>query len=158
MQQEVVGGGLGDLAGRPGAHAHAPCTTSTAANGKHTHKVINCISSSSSSSHSPHSVPHGIIPGWLTSADEGCTHQGSWGWVGDVAGTAMSKTRVAVQSQGPGNTHREGTYLQLGSPAICVCVWLCACICYNHRPHRQNHRNRHNMNDQNTVVPVTTYH
>ena len=30
----------------------------------------------------------------------------------------MSKTQVAVQSQGPGNTHREGTYLQLGSPAI----------------------------------------
>ena len=40
----------------------------------------------------------------------------------------MSKTRVAVQSRGPGNTHREGTYLQQGSP-ICVCVWLCACIC-----------------------------
>ena len=26
----------------------------------------------------------------------------------------MSKTQVAVQSRGPGNTHREGTYLQLG--------------------------------------------
>ena len=51
-----------------------------------------------------------IIYRWLTSFDEGCTHQRSWGWVGDVAGTALSKTR------GPGNTHREGTYLQLGSP------------------------------------------
>ena len=61
-----------------------------------------------------------IIYRWLTSIDEGCTHQGSWGQVGDVAGTAMSKTQVAVQSRGPGNTHREGTYLQLGSPAICV--------------------------------------
>ena len=29
----------------------------------------------------------------------------------------MSKTRVAVQSRGTGNTHREGTYLQLGSPS-----------------------------------------
>ena len=29
----------------------------------------------------------------------------------------MSKTRVAVQSRGPGHTHREGPYLQLGSPA-----------------------------------------
>ena len=40
----------------------------------------------------------------------------------------MSKTLVAVQSRGPGNTHRKGTYFQLGSPAICVCVWLCACM------------------------------
>ena len=24
------------------------------------------------------------IKSWLTSIDEGCTHQGSWGWVGDV--------------------------------------------------------------------------
>ena len=48
--------------------------------------------------------------------DEERTHQGSWGWVEYVAGTAISKTRVAVQSRGPGNTHREGTYLQLGSP------------------------------------------
>ena len=37
----------------------------------------------------------------------------------------MRKTQVAEQSRGPGNTHQEGTYLQLGSPAICVCVWLC---------------------------------
>ena len=44
------------------------------------------------------------ILSWLTSIDEGCTHQGSWGRVGDVAGTAMSKTQVAVQSRGPGNT------------------------------------------------------
>ena len=70
-----------------------------------------------------------LLSSWLTSIDEGCTHQGSWGRVGDVAGTAMRKTQVAVQSQGPGNTHREGTYLQLGSPAICVYVWLCACKC-----------------------------
>ena len=27
----------------------------------------------------------------ITSIDEGCTHQGSWGWV-DVAGTAVSRT------------------------------------------------------------------
>ena len=32
----------------------------------------------------------------------------------------MSKTQVAVQSQGPGNTHQEGTYLQLGSHAIII--------------------------------------
>ena len=58
----------------------------------------------------------------------------------------MSKTWVAVQSRGPGNTHHEGTYLQLGSPAICVCVWLCACICrqaayytkYLHPPNSKN--------------------
>ena len=31
--------------------------------------------------------------------DEGCTHQGSWGRVGDVAGTAMLKTQAAVQSR-----------------------------------------------------------
>ena len=35
----------------------------------------------------------------------------------------MSKTQVTVQNRGPGNTHREGTYLQLGSPTICVCVY-----------------------------------
>ena len=32
----------------------------------------------------------------------------------------MSRTRVAVQSRGPGNTHREVTYLQLGSPCPCT--------------------------------------
>ena len=37
----------------------------------------------------------------------------------------MGKTRVAVQSRGPRNTHREGTYLQLGSPAICE---ACGCV------------------------------
>ena len=34
-------------------------------------------------------------------------------------------TRVAVQSRGPRNTHREVTYLQLGSPAICMRVAVC---------------------------------
>ena len=36
----------------------------------------------------------------------------------------MSKTQVAVQSRGPGNTHREGTYLQLGSPTMRMRVLL----------------------------------
>ena len=59
------------------------------------------------------------------------THE--WG-VRNSVSTAFSHregitvTRVAVQSQRPGSTHREVTYLQLGSPAICVCMWLCACI------------------------------
>ena len=51
-----------------------------------------------------------------------------------VDGTAGNRTES--KSRGPGSTHREGTYLQLGSPAICACVWLCdicsrqgACIC-----------------------------
>ena len=51
-----------------------------------------------------------IIIGWLTSIDEGCTHQGSWGRVGDVAGTAMSTTQVAVQAEGQETlTGREPT-------------------------------------------------
>ena len=33
--------------------------------------------------------------------------------------------RVAVQSRGPRNTHREVTYLQVGSPAICMRVAVC---------------------------------
>ena len=37
----------------------------------------------------------------------------------------MSKTQVAVQSRGPGNTHREGTDLQLGSPAMRMRVAVC---------------------------------
>ena len=37
----------------------------------------------------------------------------------------MRKTQVAVQSRGPGNTHREGTYLQLGSPAY---AYACGCV------------------------------
>ena len=37
----------------------------------------------------------------------------------------MSKTQVAVQSRGPGNTHREGTYLQLGSPTMRMRVAVC---------------------------------
>ena len=51
-----------------------------------------------------------------------------------VDGTAGNRTES--KSRGPGSTHREGPYLQLGSPAICACVWLCdicsrqgACIC-----------------------------
>ena len=28
----------------------------------------------------------------------------------------------AGQSRGPGSTHREVTYLQLSSPAICICL------------------------------------
>ena len=38
-------------------------------------------------------------------------------------------TQVAIQSRRPRNTHREVTYLQLGSPVKMACVWLCACIC-----------------------------
>ena len=37
----------------------------------------------------------------------------------------MRKTQVAVQNRGPGNTHREGTYLQLGSPAMRMHVAVC---------------------------------
>ena len=37
----------------------------------------------------------------------------------------MSETQVAVQSRGPGNTHREGTYHQLGSPAMRMRVSVC---------------------------------
>ena len=33
-------------------------------------------------------------------------------------------TWVAIQSRGSRSTHREVTYFQLVSPAICVCVWL----------------------------------
>ena len=35
-------------------------------------------------------------------------------------------TQVAVQSRGPRSTHREVTYLQLGSPAICMRVAVLA--------------------------------
>ena len=35
----------------------------------------------------------------LTSFDGGYIHQGCWGWGGDVAGTAGSRTWVAVQSR-----------------------------------------------------------
>ena len=58
------------------------------------------------------------------------THE--WGVLNSVS-TAFSHregitvTRVAVQSQRPGSTHREVTYLQLGSPAICVCVCTVYC-------------------------------
>ena len=38
---------------------------------------------------------------FLTSFDGGYIHQGCWSWGGDVAGTAVSRTQVAVQSQGP---------------------------------------------------------
>ena len=44
----------------------------------------------------------------LTSLDGGYIHQGCWSWDGNVAGTAVSRTWVVVQSRGPGNTHREG--------------------------------------------------
>ena len=57
--------------------------------------------------------------------DRGYIHQGCLGWGGNVAGTAVSRTRVAVQSQGPGNTHREVTYLSWAAPpyaCVCGCV------------------------------------
>ena len=39
---------------------------------------------------------------------------------------------VTVQSQGPRNNHREVTYLQLGSPAVCVglCIYICRQAAY----------------------------
>ena len=70
-------------------------------------------------------LPH---KSWLTSIDEGCTHQGSWGRVGDVPGTAMSKTQVTAQNRGPGHTHREGYLTQLGSPAN---AYACGCVLAN---------------------------
>ena len=60
----------------------------------------------------------------LTSLDRGCIHQGCWGWVGNVAGTAVSRTRVAVQSRGPGNTHREVTYLSWAAPPNAYAIVL----------------------------------
>ena len=46
-----------------------------------------------------------------------------------IDGTAGKRTEG--KSREPGNTHREGTYLELGCPpvGIGICVWLCACIC-----------------------------
>ena len=38
-------------------------------------------------------------------------------------------TGVAVQSQGPRNTHREVTNLPPAGQPRRACVWLCACIC-----------------------------
>ena len=37
----------------------------------------------------------------------------------------MSKTRVAVQSRGPGNTHREVTYLSWAARQMCMRVAVC---------------------------------
>ena len=55
------------------------------------------------------------------SIDEGCTHQRSWGRVGDVAGTVMRKTQVAVQSRGPG-----GNLPPAGQPRhMYACVAVC---------------------------------
>ena len=46
----------------------------------------------------------------------------------NVVGTAMSRTRGAVHSAKPrARKHSPGG--KLGSPAMCVCMWLCACIC-----------------------------
>ena len=38
-------------------------------------------------------------------------------------------TRVAVQSQGPRNIHREVTYISSWAAPPYACVWLCVCIC-----------------------------
>ena len=66
-----------------------------------------------------------IIIHLLTSLDRGYIHQGCWGWGGNVAGTAVSRTRVAVQSRGPGNTHREVTYLSWAAPPY---AYACGCV------------------------------
>ena len=54
----------------------------------------------------------------LTSLDGGYIDQGCWSWGGDGAETSVSRTRVAVQSRGPGNTHGEVTYLSWAAPPI----------------------------------------
>ena len=61
----------------------------------------------------------------MTSFDGGYIHQGCWSWGGDVTGTAVSRTRVAVQSRGPGNTHREVTYLSWAAPPY---AYACGCV------------------------------
>ena len=61
----------------------------------------------------------------LTSLDREQIHQGSWGWVGDVAGTAGSRTWVAGQSRGPGNAYRKVTYLNWAAPLY---AYACGCV------------------------------
>ena len=57
-------------------------------------------------------------------------YQGCWGWGGNIAGAAVSRTRVAVQSRGPGNTHRERevTYLSWAAPPY---AYVCGCVLDN---------------------------
>ena len=61
----------------------------------------------------------------LISLDGGYIHQGCWGCGGNVAGTAVSRIRFAVQSQGPGSTHREVTYLSWAAPPY---AYACGCV------------------------------
>ena len=61
----------------------------------------------------------------MSSFDGDYINQGCWSWGGDVAGTAVSRTWVAVQSRGPGNTHREVTYLSWAAPLY---AYACGCV------------------------------
>ena len=82
----------------------------------------------------PSGLPHAkhviviILHSTYTLADGRYINQGCWSWGEDVAGTALSRTRVALQSRGPGNTHREVTYLSWAAPPYayaCGCVLAC---------------------------------
>ena len=55
-------------------------------------------------------------------------HQGCWSWGKNVVRTAGSRTQVAVQSRGPGNTHREVTYL---SWVALPYAYACGCVLAN---------------------------
>ena len=57
--------------------------------------------------------------------DRAYIHQGYLGWGGNVAGTAVNRTRVAVQIRGPGNTHREVTHLSWAAPPY---AYACGCV------------------------------
>ena len=60
---------------------------------------------------------------------EGNIHQGCWSWVGDVAGTAGSRTWFAVQSRGPRKTYREVTYFSTDlSWAAPLYAYVCGCV------------------------------
>ena len=62
----------------------------------------------------------GVI-NFLTSLDGGYCHQGCWGWGGDVAGTAGSRTRV--QSKAEGQETLTGR--------LPTSVYACGCVLAN---------------------------
>ena len=69
-----------------------------------------------------------LYKSWLTGIDEGRTHQGSWGRVGDVAGTAKCKTQVQCKAEGRETlTGREPTSSWAAPPY----AYACGCVLAN---------------------------
>ena len=84
--------------------------------------------------------------------------QGCRSWGGDVAGTAVSRTRVAMQSRGPGNTHHNNN--NNNNTVLLLLLLLIIVIIINNNQNivsltSFNNNNKKKNNNNNNKRPLT---